>query len=85
MQWQQVEQIHQRQRLSPVLIQVRPGAWYSQLCPNPDAMPPLALTLQYVHAGIGFVTSKELARQGYRVAMVCRDLEKGRAAKAQIL
>lgn len=62
----------------------RTGEWYSQPAPDPDALPRV-LTLQCAYAGIGFVTSKELARQGYRVAMVCRDLEKGKAAKAQIL
>jgi len=37
------------------------------------------------NSGIGFITVKELAKQGYRVVMACRDVDKAQAAKAKIL
>lgn len=37
------------------------------------------------NSGIGFIASRELARQGYRVAMACRDIEKAKEAKSRIL
>ncbi len=35
--------------------------------------------------GIGFITTRELAKQGYQVVMACRDLEKAQAAKVSII
>ena len=37
------------------------------------------------NAGIGYETAKGLAARGARVLMVCRDMVKGEAAKAEIV
>ena len=36
------------------------------------------------NSGIGFATAEELARRGAAVVMVCRDKERGEAARAKI-
>lgn len=35
------------------------------------------------NSGMGFVTSVELAKKGYRVIMACRDAERGMKALAE--
>ena len=37
------------------------------------------------NTGIGYETAKGLAKQGFRVLMVCRNKEKGEAARASLI
>jgi dehydrogenase/reductase SDR family protein 12 len=52
--------------------------------PLPDSLQGLRVAVTGANSGLGFATAKQLAERGAKVYMLCRDRERGEAARKEI-